>query len=63
MIANTVCLPLNTNYKNAWDHKRVTVAGWGYMDTLQEGEWYPDPDVKPGEGKYFNFYNDFTSGQ
>ena len=47
---------MNQNYKDAWDYKEVTVAGWGYTDTLEEGEWYHDPDVKAGEGAQFLFH-------
>ena len=51
VIANTICLPLNQDYKNAWDYKQATVAGWGYMHTLGEDDYYHDPDVEPGEGR------------
>ena len=51
VIANTVCLPLKENLKNDWDYKKVTVAGWGYQKILDENDFYPNPDVRPGEGK------------
>ena len=54
---------MNPTYKDAWDYKEVTVAGWGYTDTLEEGEWYHDPDVKAGEGAqlHIQFHTNYNT--